>query len=112
MLHYMGAVDPRSGQVIDPTYFKLKQQLLNSRTPEQRRIDDRAYQRDLPYYKGEKPTKEDWMQFNRGDAYIRGYITPDADDNWREMYTQEQRALLDIMKQYLKRGSIAPGMNR
>jgi hypothetical protein len=111
MLHYLGAIDPRSGQPIDPTFFKLKQKLLASRTDEQKRIDDRAYQRDLPQYKN-PPSKEDWMQFNRGDAYIRGKLTPDAQDNWRDMYTPQQSQLLDLMQQYLRRGSIAPGMNR
>lgn len=111
MLHYLGSIDPRTGAPVDPTYFKLKQQTLANRTPEQRRIDDRAYQRDLLFYEN-KPTPEYWMQFNRGDAYMRGYLTPDARDEWREMYTPQQRATLELARQYLARGSIAPGMNR
>ena len=46
MMHYLGGVDPRTGEVIDPTWFKLKQQLIQSRTPEQRQIDASAYERD------------------------------------------------------------------
>lgn len=111
MMHYLGGVDPRTGQVIDPTWFRLKQQLLQSRTPEQRAIDDAAYQRDLPLYKN-PPPQDEWMQMNRGDAYIRGKLTPDARDEWRNMYTKEQDAILEKLRQYLVRGSIAPGMNR
>ena len=112
MMHYLGGVDPRTGEVIDPTWFKLKQQIIQSRTSEQQRIDDRAYQRDAPLYNNNPPPQDEWMQMNRGDAYIRGKLTPDAQDNWRNMYTPDQQQILEQLRQYLTRGSIAPGMNR
>lgn len=111
MLHYMGAIDPRTGQPVDPTYYNLKQQVLRSRTPDQRGIDDRAYQRDLPFYNN-PPSQDDWMQFNRGDAYIRGKLTPDAQDNWRDMYTPDQTRMLEKLRQYLLAGSTPPGIGR
>ncbi len=45
-----------------------------------------------------------WMQMNRGDAYIRGYITPDQNDEWRKnnVYTDKQKVLLETMKAYLQ----------
>jgi hypothetical protein len=111
MLHYMGAIDPRTGKPVDPTYYNLKQQVLRSRTPEQRSIDWRAYQHDLPYYES-PPDPAEWMQSNRGDAYMRGKLTPDAQDDWRDMYTPDQTRMLEKLRQYLLTSSTPPGIGR
>lgn len=102
MLHLLGSVDPRTGRPIDPHWMEMKNQLIKARTPKHDEIDRRAYQEELQQY-DEKPTYEDWMQRNRGDAYIRGYITPDKVDEWRKngFYTPEMSKVLDQMKQYL-----------
>lgn len=110
MMHYMGGSDA-SGQPNDQTFSKLKQQLLTTMTPEQGRINKRAYESEKKFY-DTPPPFEDWMQDNRGDAYIRGKLTPDADDNWRNIYTPQQDQILKLIDTYMKRGSIAPGMNR
>jgi hypothetical protein len=43
------------------------------------------------------------MDVSRTDAYLRGYLTPDANDEWRKqgVYTPEQTKILDEMKGYL-----------
>jgi hypothetical protein len=43
------------------------------------------------------------MDRSRVDAYIRGYLTPDERDEWRQQgtYTDDQKRLLDQMQQYL-----------
>lgn len=49
------------------------------------------------------------MDPNRGDEFLMGYLTPDAADEWKNVYTPEQRAKLGRMGDYLIRGSNAPG---
>lgn len=108
MLHYMGSVNPETGAPIDPQYRTLKQEFLGTLTPEQQAVDKRAYETEKKFYQTPPPF-EDWMDFNRGDAYIRGLLTPDARDEWKDVYTPEQRKKLGKIAEYLIRGSTAPG---
>lgn len=100
-LHYLGAVGP-SGNPVDPTFHGMKQQMIGSLTPDQLAVDRRAY--DKSRSSGDHRSFDDWMQDSRGDAYIRGYITPDANDEWRKqgVYNPEQKKLLDAMNAYLR----------
>jgi hypothetical protein len=100
-LHLVGSVDPRTGQPVDPIYYGMKQQFLGMLTPDQQAVDQRAYQREAPMYGGNLPPFADWMQNNRSDAYIRGYITPDAEDNWRNVYNTQLLNQLEAMRAYL-----------
>ena len=38
---------------------------------------------------------------SRGDEFLMGYITPDAQNDWMSHYTPQQKAQLERMKQYL-----------
>jgi hypothetical protein len=60
-------------------------------------VDQRAYARA-----GEQRPFDDWMQQSRGDAYIRGKLAPDANDDWRDVYTPEQQKTLADMFLHLK----------
>jgi hypothetical protein len=100
-LHLLGTVDPRTSNPVDPTYYAMKQSLLGMLTPQQRAIDQKAYEAERPFYNGAPPSYNDWMQRNRLDAYIRGYITPDAADNWRDVYNTQQLNQLEAMRAYL-----------
>lgn len=116
-MHYFGAVDPRNNKPVDPTFWKLKQQFGQSITPEQQAIDRRAYERAQAgeFGKPEKRPYDEWMNIHRLDQYLGAPLLPEGSENrrdWMSGMTQEQLVLLDLMKQYLKRGSIAPGMNR
>lgn len=104
-LHLLGAKDPRNDQPIDPKFYEMKQQLLSTLTPEQLKVDMDAYKRDQARNPDDERTFREWMETSRGDAYIRGYIKPDKDNNWRDVYTPEQKAILDDMKAYLEKGS-------
>jgi hypothetical protein len=108
LLHYVGSIDPRSGKPIDPEYRALKERLIKSRTPEQIAVDKRAFESEKKFYKENPPSFEDWMDFNRGDAYVRGYLTPDARDEWRDVYTPEQKQILEQMRQHLSRQTGEP----
>ena len=113
MLHYLGSVDPRTSQEVDPTFMALKKQFMTTLTPEQIAVDRRAYEHEKSMYET-PPSFDDWMAINRGDAYLRGFLTPDANDEWRKqgVYTPAQTEILKSIQQYMQRGSIAPGMNR
>lgn len=99
MLHALGAVDPRTQSPVDPQWLALKNQLIGQRTPRHEEIDRRAYQAE-----GDRRGFDDWMQQSRADAYVRGYLTPDAADNWRRggVYTPPMARTLDQMQQYLQ----------
>jgi hypothetical protein len=102
LLHYIGAVDPRTNKPIDPQYWKMKQQLMAARTPQQQALDRRIY--DGEVQRGEKRSFQDWLEQSRLDAYIRGYITPDKTDEWRKhgfYSTDPMRESVEHIKKYL-----------
>lgn len=101
-LHHLGAIDPRTGTAIDPGYQKMKQELIASRTPGQNASDQQVYQKDKANFPDETGPFDDWMNTSRADAYIRGRITPDSNDNWRDFYTPAQHEILDRMQAYLE----------
>lgn len=107
-LHLVGAVDPRTNRAVDPQWLAMKRALVGSLTPQQLAVDQRAYEMDKQ--RGETRPFDDWMQDSRADAYIRGYITPDAADEWRKKgtYTPDQSNLLTAMKQYLQKPPVSP----
>jgi hypothetical protein len=87
LLHYLGGVNPQTGQPIDPQYHAMKQAVLGARTPQQDALDKRTYAEAVKN-EGEKRSYWDWLQQSRIDAYIRGYVTPEMGgrypDEWRK----------------------------
>jgi hypothetical protein len=98
-LHFMGAIDPRTGTPVDPAWLQYKQQFLNAMTPEQQAINQRAYQQE-----GDQRSFDDWMQQSRVDAFLRGGLFPSINPEWQRpgFYTPEQQQLLQQMNQYLR----------
>lgn len=103
--HVLGAIDPRSNKPIDPQWFKLKQQFLDSLTPEQIEVDLQDYsrlnQRNVTYN-----SVADYYQINRLDAYFRGYLSPVTDaeaKDWGSAYTPQQKKILEQARAYLKK---------
>lgn len=105
-LHLLGAKDPRTEQPVDPHFYELKQRLLSTLTPDQLKVDMRTFREEQARNPEEGRTFAEWMETSRGDAYIRGWITPDKNDEWRRqgVYTDEQKAILEDMRGYLERG--------
>ena len=93
MLHYLPEVDPQ--------FAKSRSDLVKSLTPEQLAIDKKAYDTAVQKY-GEKRPFTDWFAINRQDAYLRGYLAPDANDEWKDAYTPNQIEVLKNLQQYLK----------
>lgn len=86
---------------IDPQFAALKQQFQSSFNPQQTEINKARYQQAIQ--SGETGSFDDWMNRSQVDAYIRGYLAPDAADEWRKQgaYTPEQMKILDSMKALL-----------
>ena len=94
MLHYLPHVDPEFGA--------MREQYRQSLTPEQQGVDRRAYQRGGEEY-GENRPFDKWMDVSRLDANLRGYLSPDQNNEWAGSYTPEQVNLLDSMRDLLKK---------
>ena len=104
LIHLAGAKDPKTGKPIDPTYFKLKQAVKQARTPEQIKIDYKAYKEDVK--NGEDRSFDQWFQDSRGEAYVRGRLFPDENDEWKSWYEENPKLkkAVDRIGSYLKTG--------
>lgn len=89
MLHYLPEVDQRVAAARD-AYRK-------SITPEQAAIDQQAYKES-----GDPRPYEDWFNRSRLDAHLRGFLAPDAANEWAGSYTPEQQKILIDLLQYLQ----------
>jgi len=93
MLHYLPEVDPQ--------FAKARETIISSLTPEQLAIDKAAYERAKKENK-ETRSFEDWFRISRQDAYLRGFLAPDRNNEWAGAYTPQQEEMLMGLQQYLK----------
>lgn len=112
MLHHLGSVDPRSGAPVDPVFRRMKEAFSSTFTESQTQEDLAAFESQRKQFNPDV-TFEDFRDWSRTDAYIRGYIFPDERDEWRKsgVYTKEQKFILDLMKDYI-RGRWEPGAEK
>jgi hypothetical protein len=103
MLHHLPSVDQ--------TFAGMREQLRSTLTPEQLAIDQKAYEKSKAEYGEDRPF-EDWMHISRLDAYVRGRLAPDKNDEWKDAYTPEQKTLIDGMGEYLKKGPATEATER
>lgn len=89
MLHYLPAIDPK--------FAEYRDRFRESITPEQEAVDRRAYER-----MGDKRPYDKWFDVSRLDAYLRGFLAPDKNNEWADAYTPEQRELLGEMERHLR----------
>lgn len=103
-LHFLGGVDPRTGQQIDPRWAALKQQFAGSMTPAQQEMNQRAFQMDKARDPTEARSFDDWMQQSRIDAYLRGGLFPQINPEWQrpDIFSPNQQMLLQQMRQLLQ----------
>lgn len=73
MLHHLAGVDPKWAAMKAGVVPKLGHSVV---------ADQNAYR-------------------SRGDEFLMGYLTPDKADEWRNVYTPDQRKKLELMRQYL-----------
>ena len=94
MLHYLPEVDP--------TFSQVRDTFISSLTPDQLAVDKADYERAKRENK-ETRSFEDWFRVSRQDAYLRGFLAPDKNNEWADAYTPQQRELLTGLQQYLKK---------
>lgn len=107
MLHYLGSYHPETGEPPDPKFREMKSEFARTITPDQDATNRRAYAMDQRAH-GDVGTYPEWLERSRIDAYIRGYLFPDREDNWRDAYTPDQKIILKRMDDYLREGSDKP----
>jgi len=96
---------------VDKQYAEMKKDFLNSLNENQIIFSKNKYLKDVS--RGEKRSFNDWMESNWGDALIRGYLTPDKNDEFRKqgVYTPEQQQKLEKMKYYVSSGVVGNNGN-
>lgn len=95
MLHFLPEFDQK--------FAALRNEFANTITREQLEVDRRAYDR-ARRERGEDRPFADWFRQSRLDAYIRGFLAPDKDNDWADAYTPSQRGLLGLMKSHIEGG--------
>lgn len=103
MLHHLGAVDPKTGQPVNPKWMALKQQMIAGMGPDQNSMDQGAYNEEKSNPSYETGSYDDWMKNNRADAYIRGALFPNQNPEWQEpgIYTPAMQQATAAMRNYL-----------
>ena len=102
MLHYIGGVNPQTGQPINPEYQNLKQAVAAAAPPGLKKMDQDSYRE--AQRKGDKRSFEDWYNQSRLDETIMGYVNPDKQDNWRKagVYNDpKMHQAVENLRQYL-----------
>lgn len=109
LIHYLGAKNPKTGEPVDQTYYDLKQAVKKARSPEQKAIDYKEYKNSVKN-EGEKRSFNQWFDDSRGEAYVRGRLFPDHNDEWKQWYEENPKLAkaVDEVGRYLKTGKHAP----
>jgi hypothetical protein len=102
-LHWMGGIDPRTGEAADPGFRKFKDAFVRSLTPEQLEFERKKYGENDDRMGIQGRSFEDWFETSRADAYLRGFLFPVGGEDWKAQgaYTPEQEMLLGQAKNYL-----------
>lgn len=94
MLHHLPSVDPQ--------FEEMRQKLQASLTDEQKAVDQKSYEKAKSDYGEDRPIDQ-WMNQSRLDAYVRGRLAPDDNNDWKDVYTEDQHKLLNDLEDYLKK---------
>jgi hypothetical protein len=107
--HVFNQVNPKTGQPVDPAYYQLYQQFVNTmQTPEWQQRLAKDYETEKEQLAKEKSnldlgTFQHYIQNNRIPAYMRGYVMKQWDDDWNKSWmSPQQQQILDQIKSYLK----------
>ena len=97
--------------VVSPEFSRLRDEVIGSRTEAQKQIDRKAFERAVDNF-NESRKYDDWERHNRWDAYLRGYLAPDKNNEWEGSYTPAQEAMLKKIQRLLMGGNAtrAPGL--
>jgi hypothetical protein len=101
MLHHLGAVDPATGQPVDPTFYAMKQQLGAARSPEHLQADREAYGQEAANTSYTTLPYDDWDKSSRLNSYVRGGVFPRQNPGWDEYLTPDMQPIFQRMRGYL-----------
>jgi hypothetical protein len=109
MFHHLGAVDPRSGNPVNPQWYQLKQEAINTLSPRDFANAQRNYAEAVKG--GETRSFGEWMQQSAIDQFIGGTMFPlSSEQEWvqraREIprYNPQQSAVIERMRRLLTTG--------
>jgi len=112
MMHYLGTVDPRTGQPVSPQWYALKQKVIDQLSPNDLANAQRNWSEAVKSA-GETRSFHDWMEQSNIDQFIGGTMFPPSNPRWAEWqerarnmprYNPQQWATIERMRQLLTTG--------
>lgn len=115
MFHYLGTKNPETGEPVNPQWYALKQQAINTMSPH----DLANAQRNWALARkseGETRSFDDWMQQSAIDQFIGGTMFPlSSEQEWVQRardiprYNPQQSKVIEQMRQLLTTGKLPNG---
>jgi hypothetical protein len=106
MLHYIGAVNPETGEAVDPKWRQMKAAVLSQLSPRAQQISMNSYKDSKVGHPEDTRTYSQWLDTSWGDEFIMGNLIHNLPE-WQRMATPSQNKVLDQMKSYLSRDDAA-----
>ena len=106
LTHYLGDMD-EAGKPYDPKFYELKQQFGKTLTPDQHAISKQQFA-DYKQNGDINPdmTYEEFLNHSSIDMWMRGYLFPDPDNEFKQPgkgeYTLKQIQLLQKARKYIE----------
>lgn len=115
MFHHLGAVNPTTGQPVNPQWYGLKQEVINTMAPNDFKNAQLNWANAVKN-EGEKRTFAQWMQESNIDQWIGGTMFPlSKDQEWLDRardlprYNPQQAKVIEQMRQLLTTGRLPNG---
>ncbi len=101
LLHHLGGTDP-NGAAVDPQYRAIRQEMAQAIESADSPIDRRAYAEEA-MHRPDAGSYSEWLDRNRVDAYIRGFLSPRLNPEWQQSgtYNAEMVRIGNRLRQYL-----------
>ena len=104
LIHIAGAIHPDTHEPVDPYYYSLKKEVKKARSTKDISMDYKAYKEE----EGDKPSRSfsKWFDESRGEAYVRGRVMPDENDERSHVYKSNPKLkkTIDKISKYLRTG--------
>ena len=102
VLHFLGGLDIE-GKPVNPAFRKFKDEFRQSLTAEQLAFEKQFHKKLQDAGEEDRPF-DDFMEYSRTDAYIRGFLFPDKDAEFLDpgVLTNQQKRLLERARTFLK----------
>jgi len=113
MMHYLGNVDPRTDQPVNPQWHALKQQVWATMPEHDRKNARDRWMEEQAQPSNEKRSFDEFLQRSYLDQYIGGVMFPLSDPQWSEWQERakalprvapQQSAVIERMRKLLTTG--------